>query len=584
MHSSGILLVAIVATWGPPAITGHSNSNNNNNVIRNEDRSIRSRCPSVFEFRVRHDYYVYGLLTIPSPPMRRLRVPLLVTFQLRARLPTVSIPSPPPPNHPEIQSPCPCIETPRICVRATLQKYGGLIELRRSQNDTVADIRQRRPIQFIIHLPLQSPLPQLTLVLFDNAVLCGSVSPSGECRDMRLYHVLRVVCFQRYFSCVFSMPIPDVMTTFTATRPVVHRIEFRYAFNTMTLEQMSEITTPTSTTPTRRPIDTNVKETVIVTTTQRPVTTTQRIRFKPAQRCGQLHENFTSTPAAVPPAAVDSTYVFMERGSWPWLTAIYDIQSTAGPRFLCAGTLITPMLVVTARSCLLKKKAPPHQQPQLLNADGLLVMLGRHNMTVWFETGTTNRLLSAVHVPDEQHAADVAVLVLRERIAYGPYVMPLCLWSLGATDTDAADGGGDGDDVDVGPQLENVGTVVGWGSDARGAASSAVPVARTISIVPTAWCEPSLGDAGWERSFCAGARNADRTTAAADCGGHVGSGFVVLQNGRLALRGVLGAATRAVADAANGVDGERMMCTTTRNYYSFADVGEMEQWIEGFLE
>lgn len=51
---------------------------------------IRSPCQQVFDYRVRSDHYVFGLLTVPSPPVQRRSVPLLVAFQLRARLPTVS--------------------------------------------------------------------------------------------------------------------------------------------------------------------------------------------------------------------------------------------------------------------------------------------------------------------------------------------------------------------------------------------------------------------------------------------------------------------------------------------------------------
>lgn len=48
-------------------------------------------CPQLFEYRVRSDHYLFGLLTVPSPALGRRRVPLLVAFQLRARLPTVSV-------------------------------------------------------------------------------------------------------------------------------------------------------------------------------------------------------------------------------------------------------------------------------------------------------------------------------------------------------------------------------------------------------------------------------------------------------------------------------------------------------------
>lgn len=66
--------------------------------------------------------------------------------------------------------------THRFGALTNLQKYGGLIELRRTPDETARDIRQRRPIQFIIHFPVQTPLPVLTMVAYDNVMLCsGSV-------------------------------------------------------------------------------------------------------------------------------------------------------------------------------------------------------------------------------------------------------------------------------------------------------------------------------------------------------------------------------------------------------------------------
>lgn len=57
--------------------------------IRSNDHRIIPSCQQVFEFRMRTDYYVYGMLTVPSPPLNRFSVPLLVKFMLNTRLPTV---------------------------------------------------------------------------------------------------------------------------------------------------------------------------------------------------------------------------------------------------------------------------------------------------------------------------------------------------------------------------------------------------------------------------------------------------------------------------------------------------------------
>lgn len=54
-----------------------------------------------------------------------------------------------------------------------LQQYGGLLELQKSRNETIADILRQKPINFIINFPLQSPLPRLVFVTYDNRLICG---------------------------------------------------------------------------------------------------------------------------------------------------------------------------------------------------------------------------------------------------------------------------------------------------------------------------------------------------------------------------------------------------------------------------
>lgn len=156
------LLLCQLLLWpscsaSPPGIRGNA-----------MDHRIVPACQQVFELRMRTDYYMYGVLTVPSPPLSRVGVPLLVRFVLNARLPTVRTSTPSGSG----MFPSQAHNFPNLC--AFSQKYGGLLELRRSQDETLRNIRQRRPVQFIIHFPVQSPLPLLTLVLYDNDVLCGA--------------------------------------------------------------------------------------------------------------------------------------------------------------------------------------------------------------------------------------------------------------------------------------------------------------------------------------------------------------------------------------------------------------------------
>lgn len=257
----------------------------------------------------------------------------------------------------------------------------------------------------------------------------------------------------------------------------------------------------------------------------------------------------------------------MERGSWPWLSAIYTIRPS-GPRFLCAGSLISPRLIVTAASCLTAAIEMPLSQQSVTKfyqTDELLVMLGRHNMSTWFEPGTVIRELASLHIhPDysaskpRPAAADLAVLVMRSPVEYGAFVMPVCLWR-----ADESSGGP--------PKLGAVGTVVGWGGTNRRLSDGStrinpIPESMTISVVPQQTCSerPDI--------FCAGTRNGRRA-----CVGDAGSGYIALHDNRLALIGVM-----AVVGARD--DSGLAQTCDERAYYVFTDVSTFIDWIESFMD
>lgn len=124
---------------------------------------LQSPCPRIFQYKTRNDFYQYGLLTVPSPPLDRPAVSLLATFSLRGRLPTVIY------KHSLNKYNC---NLNPLNFDFT-QQYGGLLELQRSRNETIQDILQQNPINFIINFPMQAPLPRLVFISFDNRVICG---------------------------------------------------------------------------------------------------------------------------------------------------------------------------------------------------------------------------------------------------------------------------------------------------------------------------------------------------------------------------------------------------------------------------
>lgn len=381
---------------------------------------------------------------------------------------------------------------------------------------------------------------------------------------------------------VIWLAVVSASQQFASGRPaVVNRIEFRYTFDTSDL--VSEPEFETTSLPSFAAVNAKWFSTTTRPTTPSTIptttTTAEPLRRPRQPHCGQLHKHFISTASTADDDGDTERQPTMERGSWPWLTAIYTIRPS-GPRFLCAGSLISSRLIVTAASCLTATSdIPPNKQSatKVYQADELLVMLGRYNMSTWFEPGTVIRELATLHMhPDFSLSiprptdADVAVLEMRLPVEYGAFVMPVCLWR--AVETSG-----------VAPTLGSVGTVVGWGGTNHRLSDGStrinpIPESMTISVVPRHACMSGT-DASSERThiFCAGTRNGRRA-----CVGDAGSGYIALHDNRLALRGVM--AVDAAAASRAGAGSVFVQTCDEREYYVFTDVSTFIDWIESFMD
>lgn len=88
----------------------------------------------------------------------------------------------------------------------------------------------------------------------------------------------------------------------------------------------------------------------------------------------------------------------------------------------------------------------------------LLVSVGRYRLRDWRERGSVNREVAEYRLhPDYNRGdsadADLAIIVLRERVEFSAAIKPICLWS-GSMSLDSVVG--------------KVGHVVGWGRDELG--------------------------------------------------------------------------------------------------------------------
>lgn len=109
----------------------------------------------------------------------------------------------------------------------------------------------------------------------------------------------------------------------------------------------------------------------------------------------------------------------------PFLVALL-VERTQS--FFCSGNLITSKHVLTAAHCVQDKG-----QTIPLEASDIILLVGRHNISMRAERGSTTREVSEILLhPDWDHTsikfdADVAILVMTTAVTFSHVIQPVCL-------------------------------------------------------------------------------------------------------------------------------------------------------------
>lgn len=247
----------------------------------------------------------------------------------------------------------------------------------------------------------------------------------------------------------------------------------------------------------------------------------------------------------------------VKRGAWPWLVAVYIKDTNSGNlSFNCGGNLVSTRTVITAAHCLRTSK-------RTFRSNEVFVFLGRFNIRDQSEVGGKEVQVEQIIVhsdymsKDSSYDADIAVIILLERVKFTEFIRPICLWY-----------GSDSLSSIVG----QLGTVVGWGRDGMGNILTPEPKKINIPVVSDAECLRSSDTYRYitsQRTFCAGGRD-----GRGPCNGDSGGGMAFMRNKKWnkkwMLRGIVSA---SLADPiVNTCDlGE---------YVVFTDVAKHVSWIK----
>jgi hypothetical protein len=210
--------------------------------------------------------------------------------------------------------------------------------------------------------------------------------------------------------------------------------------------------------------------------------------------------------------------------------------------------LITKVNFVVAAHCFLPKNGQ-----KLLTREALL-LIGAHNLSDPYETDRVLKAISEVLFHDdwnpnvERYDADLAILVLPDKVLFGRFIKPICLWER-SKDPKASKG-----------------VLVGWGQgEDKTKSYEPIPNELEVPILTNEDCffhTAKLAEISSNRTFCAG--SADGSGA---CLGDSGNGLFIEHDSVLYIRGIVSSAMI-----------KSYTCDVTK-YAIYTNVLKYKQWI-----
>ncbi|XP_063980271.1 serine protease gd-like isoform X3 [Diachasmimorpha longicaudata] len=456
----------------------------------------QSPCPGFFRYTLDdRTREVFGRIEIPHAP-RNVPIQLRVSLSVATLLPT---------------------------------PYVGKIELAKTRQESVRAIETGQPLTYNIFFPLQHPLPLLTEILFNNYQYClGHRANAPVVTNIFLEHFLYPARVRPGVNAALQNSNNNPVNSFN------HKEWENYQFSDENYPITPSFSLPNAQVSSDRPPTAAPEESLV---------DFNLLNFYQDRNCGKSN--------VVDHSTANDTWTYP--GQWPWHVAVFVARYHM--EFQCSGNLITDQHILTAAHCMITNGVE-------IPANLLLISLGRYRLDHWYEpNAVTREVLEFVIHPEYTNRgsahADLAILLLRERVQMNRRIKPVCLWSRGTA-------------------LERVvgrmGYVVGWGKDDNGDQHLGEPRQTRVPIVSQEDCLRSnlkfvrSGSSTSNKTFCAGWRDGSGL-----CNGDSGSGLIIHDQttDRYYLRGVL---SLSLLD-------ENLRTCDLSSYVVYVDVAKFLKWI-----
>ncbi|XP_059481296.1 serine protease gd-like [Neocloeon triangulifer] len=426
--------------------------------------------------------------------------------------------------------------------------YVGKITIAENVNSIFRRLQNndRSPIKFQLHFPVRSPIPYLTRISVNGLSICSyePVGQQGVFTSIKLNYDMYYDSKERgNYNYQNNQPAPIVQTTCAPQKSCI-------------CPEQRPIICPNVASPARCPPAPNV---VCPAPTKCP-TVPSPLRCPPVpapvicpseevdNRFGA--ETFygcgKSSSTKIPVPLISNGHEIF-RGSYPWLSAIYE-NNGRGPQFVCSGSLVTNKHIITAAHCVSKDQRPK-------KAKNFVIFLGKHNIFTFTEREAAavdiEKITNHPGYTGDLHNAgvDLAIISFKTPIRFNAYIRPVCLWN---------------------PErnIPNSGQVVGWGRDEYGNSLTSTPKEIEMSVHSDYICKQDndIANLMTNWTLCAGSRQDN-----GPCKGDSGGGLYIrsAQSKRWYIRGIVSQALW---------DHTQNSCDLSKNVV-FTDVSKTLSWI-----